>query len=101
MGFNVEPSRIRQLADELRVLEASAGAAARHTSYTDPHASGGAILLRMMEGLNDVESSLRGMFTHLERVLGQSADELVATARDYRRTDVDEAAAADATRRRL
>lgn len=101
MGFNVDPSRIRRFANELSVLEESAGEAARHTRYTDPQASGGAILLRMMEGVNDVESSLRGMFTHLELVLGRSVDELRATATDYRQTDLDEAAAADATRRRI
>lgn len=101
MGFDVDPRRIREFSDELAVLEESAGAAARHTSYTDPQASGGAIFLRMMEGLNGVETSLRGMFTHLEVVLGRSVDELRATARDYRQTDGDQAAAADARRQRL
>jgi hypothetical protein len=40
MGFNVDPSEIRRFANELAVLEQSAGDAARQTRYTDPRATG-------------------------------------------------------------
>lgn len=87
MSFKVDPSAVADFARELSVIEASSASAVAHAGYTNPSASGGALLLRLMENLADVEDSVRGLFSHLEAVLAESGDELRLTVTDYRRTD--------------
>jgi hypothetical protein len=101
MGFKVEPSQIVNFARELSVVERSARSAATHAGYTNPTASGGAIFQRLMVSANNVEGSVSGMFKHLEKILGQSVDELRLTAKDYRNQDYSSAAKADSVRGKL
>lgn len=99
--MRVDPDAIRDFAQELSVLRSSADSAALQARYTDPQPSGGALLLRLMDQCADVESSVRALFAHFERVLDESVTELRAAARDYERTDRASAGASATTQGRL
>jgi hypothetical protein len=99
--MRVDPDAIRDFAAELDVLRSSADSAAHQARYTDPQPSGGALLLRLMDQCANVETSMRGLFAHVERILDESVTELRAAARDYETTDRASAASSAATQGRL
>jgi hypothetical protein len=101
MGFEVRPGRVKQFAREFVMLEAACQEAVTYASHTKPDASGGSAFVRLLNSTTDVRPAVQDLFTHLAKITGRSADELLATARRYEDTDRERAAAADAKYREV
>ncbi|UUZ60708.1 hypothetical protein [Nocardioides sp. B-3] len=82
----------------MNVLRSCADMAACQARYTDPQPTGGALLVRLMDECANVETNVRALFAHFERILDESVTELRATARDYE--DADHASAGKSAKTR-
>ncbi len=87
MGFEVDPSEVRLLGTRFDTIAAAATTAVGYADHTRPHASGLSAMVRFIEVISDVKPAIVEFFTHLESIATESADELIAAAGLYERTD--------------